>query len=966
MKWNKKYKKNILVIGIILIASTVWAIKYRFTNNWSTFVSNGVVTSKLFNIKNVIVFGTNSSKLFFLNLNSKGDLKSLDLNTGNTQPVEFVGKNLLAISDDSLRLIDSHNAKVVWEVYSDNQYMFQKAHIYKNFVYAGSADGSLNAYRVTDGNFLWKFTPKKLEMLTTVISGGSVHYFGNFKIYKGRIYLVSHDKSVYSINIKDGSVMWSTPIDETVNEDIGFSGDNLYLSTLSGKIIAINLYSGKIAWKVSNDSPIVCTMLTAGEKFSDIPQAQFFLRLSYISKKPFYHNQGSLIILDSNGVLKKIKSSDGTIEWQSENLGKSTNCPVIWRDKIITTSTTGGLVALSSNSGGVLYSKHELGVITNSVYVDPNFNRVLPEWLNIFPPRIFVNNTGGVLWAFNGNSGKNLWSFSAGAPTQTAPIVWNSKVIFPTSDGTLYKINKFTGKTVLSWMDKQYKVSSSFIDIGKTKVYEITLKSKGSFSNPWREGVLDGYFTDTNGKEYHIPGFYYGQNEWKVRFNPPITGNWKWKLEWAPHGSLLTTKGGFESTTETKDFFIKTSTVNRKRLTLDHKTIFNGMGLGDTFGDINYNSTPLDDWATGESSTVTATTSAGITNWYKSDKIVSLDDYIATYGPKGAGFNIFRWSIMNASQSLWTSFGFPTSYSILQGKNGDDLVERLRKNDMHVWLTMFGFDIPYKGSGNPAETFLLKSYVRYVFARYGAYVDVWELANEIAIPLETAKLLKEEIKMWDYEKRPVSTTSVGFNYDDSDIIAPHWYETEKLSESDIKTLENIKKVDFDRPTVFAEQGNLGANYDSTSGIRMRVRLWTSFFNSAILIFWNQSDSKDYKAGIFPGNLYIGKEERSYSKVLQDFTTGFPLTAKPVQYRFENRGIRGYGLQSDSLTGVYFFHYSDPFKPTSFSFSILTRKSGEVQWVDPATGKIIKSDFCNPGNCVLTSPAFKTDLALKII
>lgn len=388
------------------------------------------------------------------------------------------------------------------------------------------------------------------------------------------------------------------------------------------------------------------------------------------------------------------------------------------------------------------------------------------------------------------------------------------------------------------------------------------------------------------------------------------------------------------------------------------------MGLGDTMIDYNYNGTTLDDWTLGNSNPVVATDSAGITVKYRSDKINTLDSYISTYGPKGAGFNMFRWSLMNASESLWTNFGYPTTYSILQGKVGDTLVESLRSNDMHLWFTVFGFDIPYKNSIIPRDQYLLKSYIRYVYARYGAYVDVWELANEIAVPTDTATMLFDEIKSYDFEKRPISIGSVDYNYEKSEIIAPHWYETERLEESDSKTVEHILSYDkINKPVVIAEQGNHKTNYDETSAVRMRIRLWTAYFQQGILMFWNQSDSKDFASGIFSANIYLGEEERLYTRILQEFTRSFPLKSNSVRYALN--GVRGYGLVDGNLKAAYFYHYSSPFSFTTFNFQLSTKSGANAVWIDPSTGKIIKSEYCKPVMCNLTSPEFKTDIVLSV-
>ena len=72
--------------------------------------------------------------------------------------------------------------------------------------------------------------------------------------------------------------------------------------------------------------------------------------------------------------------------------------------------------------------------------------------------------------------------------------------------------------------------------------------------------------------------------------------------------------------------------------------------------------------------------------------------------------------------------------------------------------------------------------------------------------------------------------------------------------------------------VFSEQGNSVSDWDDRSALRMRLRSWTAFFQEGIIIFWNVSDTKDYRKSYGSANIYLGEEERSFIKVLQDFTT----------------------------------------------------------------------------------------------
>jgi hypothetical protein len=970
MKWTRKKVRKIKLVTFFLfftliIFSSLFIYQKNKLYSWSTFVSNGQIASQILNYKNLLIFGSNYSKLFFLDLDNEDNISSIDFNSGNTRPIQIDNHKVLAISDDRLKLIDIKNKKVLWQISTPNQYFFEDTSIYYNYVLAGSSDGLLRAYDINTGNLFWEFKPKSLDKMTSVIVSGNLHYFGNFIAVGDFVYLESQDKTLYKLNLKDGSVAWKLDVGETMTMGPAFYGAYLFVGTKSGKSIKIDSEKGEIVWQSQGDSPIVCSIVLPSV-YSDFPHMQLLERVKQFIRKKMSIDKLTFYEFHADGMLVARESETGRMIWQSQKYGPSRTCPTFYRSQVLFGTNSGNLVSLSLGSGKVMFNKNNLGNILNPVYLEPKFNKIVPEWLNIFPPKIIVSNTDGIIWSFNGFTGKLYWGFNSHAPSDSVFNVYGKYVFFTTSDGVIYKLNKRTGKPYINSLDEEFEISKSIQKVGNTDIQELTLTSGTLFTNPWREADISAIFTHESGKIIEVPGFFYDQNMWKIRFNPPLKGKWKWKISWSPHGNTFTKSGDLNSETDTSNFYIRKDANNPRKLTVDGKTIFNGLGLGDIMYDVNYNGPFLDDWAIGDSTPVVATSSSGVTSTYRSDSVTTFDKYISTYGPNGGGFNVMRWSLSNGSQPILLNLGYPTVYSILQGKVGDKFVESLKNNNIHLWLTVFGFDVPYKYSNSLNEKFLLKTYIRYIYARYGAYVDIWELANEVGIPPETATLLSDEIKNYDFEHRMVSISSSDYNLGQSDVLAPHWYETEKIEDSDIKTLNKIQDFDsFNKPIVFAEQGNTKVNYDDTSAVRMRIRTWTAFFNNAVLMFWNQSDVKDYKAGIFPANLYLGEQERSYTKILQNFSQDFPLGSNKVQYRIDWAGVRGYGLFSDTVNAAYFVHYPSPFTITQFNLKIYTKNGGKLQWVDPETGKIVGEGQCQPGYCVVVSPVFKTDIAFKI-
>jgi hypothetical protein len=92
--------------------------------------------------------------------------------------------------------------------------------------------------------------------------------------------------------------------------------------------------------------------------------------------------------------------------------------------------------------------------------------------------------------------------------------------------------------------------------IGKWEVYEITLTTTNTYSNPYKDVTLSATFNGPNAKEIIIEGFWDGRNTWKVRIAPTEVGTWTYTTT-SNDDQLNGTTGTFETVSSDKKGFIK-------------------------------------------------------------------------------------------------------------------------------------------------------------------------------------------------------------------------------------------------------------------------------------------------------------------------------------------------------------------------------------------------------------------------
>ena len=59
---------------------------------------------------------------------------------------------------------------------------------------------------------------------------------------------------------------------------------------------------------------------------------------------------------------------------------------------------------------------------------------------------------------------------------------------------------------------------------------DVILASQKQYKNPYLDVQIDAEFTHESGKTIHLYGFWNGENEWRVRFAPTLTGKWNYTV----------------------------------------------------------------------------------------------------------------------------------------------------------------------------------------------------------------------------------------------------------------------------------------------------------------------------------------------------------------------------------------------------------------------------------------------------
>ena len=510
-------------------------------------------------------------------------------------------------------------------------------------------------------------------------------------------------------------------------------------------------------------------------------------------------------------------------------------------------------------------------------------------------------------------------------------------------------------------------------DVPQFGVFELTFTSDEAFDNPFWDPVVSATFTSPKGKALKVEGFYFGGKEWKVRFVPGRQGKWTYAASMAGKARPQQKKGEFTCVKSPKHGFLRISKVNPYRFEYDDGKPFYPVGyqhggvlsaghdgpgpngkwrsvpleerLKALDGAANLSRVQLGCGTTAGCALMLLTGEEGLDR-YDVDAAAKLDEACRLYD----GFNVSQILILFQDMSTWgrpqTAFG-----------TGSDTQE---------YKSVKAKNMP-----------LQEKYVRYVVARYGAYVDIWELFNEDSFaPNDYLAHLAKVVREADPYDHPITTNYERPDQDWCEIVCPHNYMSIPAGKVDAHLVNEITRLkSFGKPVQYTEFGNKGmlSNYDP---VKWRVAVWTCYIREAGMLFWSMSGRKTDPTkwkGSGNANAYLGPESRKFFRIHLDFVKNLPVDMRPINCGFNTLNhdpeVRVAGLGNGDTFVVYLNHSGS--HKTEVQPKPLRLWTGpgrfKVTCIDPATGEALREYESGTRQFFLqvSVPPMKVDHAVKL-
>lgn len=520
-------------------------------------------------------------------------------------------------------------------------------------------------------------------------------------------------------------------------------------------------------------------------------------------------------------------------------------------------------------------------------------------------------------------------------------------------------------------------------------VVELTLNCSDRFENPFRDAVCEAEFVSPSGKRTRVEGFYDGDDQWRVRFVPREHGDWTWNGRITGGAKPVEASGSFQCKGTQGHGSLRISKRNPFRYEYEDGTPFYPIGIQTCdFLQPDFDGPPVGtdkkrcvsnvEWLqafTGAVNLVRAQFGQGTS-------VGCALPLIAAPPKKGHGTEEKQRFVFQADRyDLALAAKIDAVYREQREAGMSQILIFLQ--DMSAWKntgkglnTAFGAirDLSNYKSLQAPSLALQEQYIRYIIARYGAFVDIWEILNEDSFaPAEYLTHLAGIIRKADPYGRLLTSNFSRPGESWSDITTWHEYMGMPASEVDAYLVSQIalhkSHGKLVQNTEFGNQ-NILSNVDP---IKWRIAVWSAYMHESSLLFWSMSQSKIPAGHLKEGNAnaYIGPDSRQHFRVFHELTRDLPVDLKPVTIGFTAQTkIRTYALCNGSKGLIYLHHFADHGKPFVCPDKLMVMVGPgkwRLRWYNPEDGReLLTEEVSTPQQFLFFQPPEVTvDLVARL-
>lgn len=240
---------------------------------------------------------------------------------------------------------------------------------------------------------------------------------------------------------------WTLAFDSAPSASAGYDQHAAYVPLKGGELVAVDLDSGKVRWKVE-----LATAFSPATGDGLVFAAGDAIVLAYEERTgtttwrtpvdgplaaPVYFDAGTLLVTRMDGELVALNAQDGAVLWRRQVGAPLLVEPAAAGDRFFVALEDGRVLALARDSGEPAWTYTIPDPITGMLALDD---------------QLIVGTRGNRLYSLGMAKGRALWQQKAGADISGAAVADEDHIYFTALDNLLRALNRRNGN--LLWMAK--------------------------------------------------------------------------------------------------------------------------------------------------------------------------------------------------------------------------------------------------------------------------------------------------------------------------------------------------------------------------------------------------------------------------------------------------------------------------------------------------------------------------------
>jgi eukaryotic-like serine/threonine-protein kinase len=302
--------------------------------------------------------------------------------------------------------------------------------------------------------------------------------------------------------------VWTYALEGGIEATAAITGNTVYVGSLGGSFVAIDLASGKEKWKYKASDEIKSSPAVDKQTvyFGDEKGTLHALNANSGQKKFSFQAEAGItaspvifqdhILIGSYDQNLYCLKPDGSVHWKVETEGYIHGTPAIWNGNAVIAGCDGFLRVIQITDGsekqkiklgayvGASPSVSEerlfVGTFGNTVLgVDLKQGKILWQYENpdarfpfysspaVLDKKVFLGGRDKFFHALDTQTGKEVWKFPAKSRVESSPVISGNTIYFGTVGGQVYGLAANTGKVVWQYDAAEAVLASPAIVDGK-------------------------------------------------------------------------------------------------------------------------------------------------------------------------------------------------------------------------------------------------------------------------------------------------------------------------------------------------------------------------------------------------------------------------------------------------------------------------------------------------------------------